>query len=75
MEDEKIDFLSYMDTHISEESKNKMKEFFTKFPYIRDEIFHQTKNAMMSTIYSKEQSRDYIEWVIDTLKYMQKFYK
>lgn len=73
--EDNIDFLSYLDKVVSEDTKDKMHLFLSKNPEIRDELFHQTKNAMMSTIYSKNQSRDYIEWVIDTLKYMSRFYK
>ena len=68
------EFLLYVDKVVTEDSQEKLKTFFNKYPKIKEELFNHTKNSMMATIYSKNQSRDYINWVIDTLKFMSKFF-
>lgn len=75
MDNEYDKFLLYMDTRVSEKTREKLSELTTRYPEIEEELFNQTKNAMVTTILSWEQSIDYIKWVTDTLKYMRKFFK
>ena len=71
---EHIDFSSYLEKVVTDDSKDKINTFFSKYPHIKEELFHHTKNSIMSTIYRKDQSRDYINWVIDTLKFIERFF-
>ena len=74
MFENKKDFFSYLDTEVSDKNKRLLKDISMKNPSLREELFIQTKNAMMTTIYSENQSRDYINGVIDTIKYMWKYF-
>lgn len=67
-------FIPYLEKEVSEETRALIKGLSEANPKIRDELFNKTKNAMMSTIYSKKQSRDYIEGVVDTLKFISKYF-
>jgi len=67
-------FSSYMDIQVSDESRQLLSEFSKKHPNIKEELFHKTKNVMMATIYNEKQTREYINWVIDTLKFMSKYF-
>jgi len=74
MFENKEDFFSYLDTQISEKNRELLKNVSLKNPTLKEELFIKTKNAMMATIYSENQTRDYINWVLDTLKYMSRYF-
>ncbi len=75
MEKYTFDFSSYMDILISDETRDRLRAFSEKYPKVKEELFEQTKNAMANTIYNEAHGREYINWVKDTLKYMNRYFK
>ena len=73
--EEAINFSFYMGTEISEKSKDLLSWFSKQNPEVKRELIEQTKNAMANTIFDKNQTREYIEGVKDTLKYINRFFK
>ena len=71
---EEINFSSYSDKEISKESVNALKEFSLKHPHIKEELINKAKNYMANTIYDENQSREYINWVKSTLKYISRYF-
>lgn len=67
-------FSSYLDIKLSDKNADKIKLFFSKYPEAKNELFHQTKNAMMNTIYRKDYNRSYVKWVIDVLDYFNRHF-
>jgi len=67
-------FSSYSDKEVSNESKTALKEFSLKHPHIKEELINKAKNYMMVTIYNEDQTRDYINWVKDTLKFISRYF-
>ena len=68
-----VSFSSYLETSLTQDSKEKLKSFFTKYPNVKSELIEQAKNSMANTIFDEKQSREYINWVKDTLKYINRY--
>lgn len=73
MTKKEIDFSSYLGIEISEDTKKHLKDLSIKYPKVKQELIEHAKNAMANTIYDDNQSRDYINWVKDALKYINRY--
>lgn len=63
-----------MGLSISEKTRQLLKDFSIKNPKVREELIEHTKHSMAETIYNENQTKEYINWVKDTLRYINRYF-
>lgn len=67
------ELLSYSDLKLSPENDLILKDLKKNAPNIKKELINEVKNNMMNQMYKQWYNEDYTRWVIDTLKYFNRY--